>query len=82
MKEKLILILAVNQFGSWSSAAILRLAGTVPDRGFSLNDSRIEPVKKSALKVFVSEPQNNGQWRQVRQTETLPASAKIRILAP
>lgn len=78
MKEKLIL--AVTLFSTLSSAAILKLAGTVPDRGYSLIDSRIEPAKKSALKIFVSE--SSGQWRQVRRAETLAASSKIRVLAP
>lgn len=92
MEIKIFVVLILLQICHLSSAAILKLAGRVPDRGFTLTEAKIEPVKNSDLKVYISSEgskghsqrnsQENLQWRRVTQAESTATASNIKVQAP
>jgi hypothetical protein len=81
MKNKVIALLSVLSFSHISSAAFLKLSGTVPDRGMSVKDNRIELQSKSDLKVFVS-AMDSKVWVPVASSAPIQQSGTIKVVAP
>jgi len=79
MEIKVFLMLIMLQVCHLCSGAILRLAGTVPDRGYTLTASRIEPAKNSDIKIYLNQ---NNVWRLVSKPELIPAAALVKVQAP
>jgi hypothetical protein len=79
MEIKVFLMLIVLQVCHLSFGAILKLAGTVPDRGFVINAARIEPAKNSEMKIYLNQ---NNVWHLVSKPELIPADALVKVQAP
>jgi hypothetical protein len=81
MKKKVMVVLILVQISQLCSAAILKLAGVVPDKGLHVSGSTVTPAKNSEMKVFVSHSKNE-RWRQLLKSENIPSASVVRVQAP